>query len=89
MSKQTFKTTYISTNTDTVVKAAPGILHSITIGETAAGAITIYDNTSAASTVILVLKASIAEQTFVFDITFNVGLTITTAGSSKLQVSWE
>lgn len=35
-----------------------------------------------------VLKASIAEQTFIFDLQFNTGLTVTTAGASKLSVNW-
>ena len=83
-----FAPLYISTATTTVVKSGPGFLHSITIGETAAGAITIYDNTAGSGTVIQVLKASIAEQTFVFNVSFAVGLTIVTAGASKLSVSY-
>jgi hypothetical protein len=83
-----YSTAYISTATTTTVKSGAGTLHSITIGETAAGAITIYDNTAGSGTVILVLKASIAEQTFVFDADFSTGLTIVTAGASKLQVSY-
>lgn len=83
-----YSTAYISTATTTTVKSGAGVLHSITIGETAAGAITIYDNTAGSGTVLLVLKASIAEQTFIFDIDFGTGLTIVTAGASKLQVSY-
>jgi len=86
---KTYKTTYISTATTTVVKASTGMLHSITIGETAAGAITIYDNTAASGTVVAVLKASIAEQTFTFDVDCATGITIVTAAASKIQVSWE
>lgn len=83
-----YSTAYISTATTTTVKSGAGVLHSITIGETAAGAITIYNNTAGSGTVLLVLKASIAEQTFIFDIDFGTGLTIVTAGASKLQVSY-
>lgn len=86
---RTYKHTYISTATDTVVKSGAGVLHTITIGETAAGAITVYDNTSATGTVIAVLKASIAEQTFTLDVAFNTGCTITTAAASKLTVATE
>ena len=82
-----FNHTYISTATTTTVKSGTGRLHSITIGETAAGAITIYDNTAASGTIIAVLKASVAEQTFVFDVKFTTGLTIVTAAASKLTVS--
>ena len=87
--ERTYFNTYISTATTTAVKSGQGKLKSITVGETAAGAITIYDNTAASGTVICVLKASIVEQTFTFDIQFNTGLTILTAAASKLQVSYE
>lgn len=82
-------TKYISTATTTVLKTGAGNLDSITIGETAAGAITVYDNTAGSGTVIAVLKASIAEQTFDFKgAPFATGLTIVTAAASKLQVSF-
>lgn len=80
---------YIATNTTTVVKTGPGVLHTITLGETAAGAITVYDNTAASGTILAVLKASIAEQTFAFDLEFKIGLTIVTAGASKLTVAYQ
>lgn len=83
-----FQPAYISTATTTTVKSGTGRLHTITIGETAAGAITVYDNTAGSGTVIAVLKASIAEQTFTFDVKFTTGLTIVTAGASKLTVSY-
>ncbi len=79
---------YIATATTTTVKSGAGWLHAITIGETAAGAITIYDNTAGSGTVICVLKASIVEGTYVFDRAFTTGLTIVTAGASKLHVSY-
>lgn len=78
--------TYISTQTTTQVKIGAGQLDKITIGETAAGAITIYDNTSTAGTPIAVLKASIPEGTYEFGIKFKNGLRIVTAGASKLTV---
>lgn len=79
---------YISTATTTTLKSGHGQLHSITVSETAAGAVTVYDNTAASGTVLAVLKASVAEQTFIFDVAFNTGLTIVTAGASKLSVSY-
>jgi hypothetical protein len=80
---------YIATATTTVVKSTAGKLFRITLGETAAGAITIYDNTAASGTVIAVLKASIAEQTFEFGLPFRTGLTVVTAAASKLTVVYE
>lgn len=79
---------YISTATTTSIKTGHGVLHSITVGETAAGAITVYDNTAGSGTVLAVLKASVAEQTFVFDVSFNTGLTVVTAGASKISVAY-
>jgi hypothetical protein len=79
---------YISSATTTTVKSGAGVLHAIVIGETAAGAITIYDNTAASGTTIGVLKASIVEGTYIFDRAFSTGLTIVTAGASKLHVSY-
>jgi hypothetical protein len=80
--------TYISSATTTVVKSGAGMLHSIVVTETAAGAITVYDNTAASGTIKAVLKASVAEGTYTFDITFATGLTIVTAGASKITVSY-
>jgi hypothetical protein len=79
---------YISSATTTTVKSGAGVLHAIVVGETAAGAITIYDNTAASGTTIGVLKASIVEGTYVFDRVFSIGLTIVTAGASKIHVSY-
>jgi hypothetical protein len=78
---------YISTLTATIVKSTPGVLAAITVGETAAGAITAYDNASGASgTIIGVLKADISEGTYVFLGKFANGLTIDTAAASKITV---
>lgn len=79
---------YISSATTTVVKSGAGVLGKITLTETAAGTITIYDNTAGSGTVIAVLKAAIAEGTYVFDRGFTNGLTIVTAAASKLSVSY-
>ena len=81
--------TYISTATTTTVKSGKGILDKIILTETAAGTITIYDNTAASGTILAVLKASIAEQEFNFNCRFGTGLTIVTAGASKLTCIFE
>lgn len=81
--------TYISTATTTTVKSGKGRLARINITETAAGTITIYDNTAASGTVLGVFKASVAENCYEFNIRFQTGLTIVTAGASKLTVVWE
>ena len=82
----TGRPTYIATNTTTLVMTGPGKLWRIILGETAAGAITIYDALTATGTAKCVLKASIAEGTYEFGMEFKTGLTIVSAGASKLTV---
>lgn len=81
--------TYISTATTTTVKSGKGNLAKIVITETAAGTITVYDNTTATGTVIATFKASVVEGTYEFTCRFQTGLTIVTAAASKLTVVWE
>jgi hypothetical protein len=76
---------YIATaTTTTVAEQGDGVLHSITIGETAAGTITVTDDNGT----IAVLKASIAEGTYLFDIAWNGSLTVVTSAASKLTVAY-
>lgn len=81
--------TYISSATTTTPTTRQGKLIRIIVTETSAGAITAYDNDEASGTVIALLKASIAEGTYDFDVDFKNGLTIVTAGASKLTVVYE
>jgi hypothetical protein len=86
--RDNYKYTYISTQTTTIVDAAgSGQLVRIILGETAAGAITIYNEAAGGTTnVIGVLKASIPEGTYEFGVNYSVGLQIVTAAASKLIV---
>lgn len=86
--EQRFSYSHIATATTTAVKSASGFLHAITVNTTAAGAITIYDNTAGSGTIIGIIKASVVEQTFTFNVSFATGLTIVTAGASDLTVSY-
>jgi hypothetical protein len=79
----------ITSATTTTVESGSGVLRRIVLGTTAAGAITIYDNTAGSGTKIATLKASIAEGVYTFDCRFSTGLTIVTAGASDLTVIWE
>lgn len=76
----------ITTATTTTVKSLPGFLHSIIVGTTSAGSITIDDALTATTPTIAVLKASIPEGVYVFDCNFTIGLTIVTAGASDITV---
>lgn len=86
--EERFSYTNITSATTTTVKSGSGFLHCITINTTAAGTITIYDNTAGSGTKIGTLKASVAENTYYFDTTFGTGLTIVTAAASDITVSW-
>ena len=76
----------IAAGATTVVAIGYGVLHSIVVNSTAAGAITIYDNTAASGTKVATLKASIVEGTYTFDVEFRTGLTIVTAAASDITV---
>lgn len=79
----------ISTATTTLVKTGTGVLHAITINTTAAAIITIYDSLLGSGTKIGTIAASPAiGSTFRFDVAFITGLTIVTAGSSDITVSY-
>lgn len=81
--------TYISTATTTTVKSGKGNLAKIIITETAAGTITVYDNTTASGTILAVFKASVVEGSYEFNCRFGTGLTIVTGAASKVTVIWE
>lgn len=84
-----YSSTYISGATTTTVKSGRGVLRKIVITEAAAGAITVYDNTSGSGTIIAAFKASVVEGTYEFNTRFQTGLTIVTAGNTKITVIWE
>lgn len=93
--RDSYKYTYISTATSTnVTGMGTGVpttakLIRITIGETAAGAISIYDALPAETTTTVgVLKASIVEGTYEFGTTISRGIQVVTAGASKVTVVW-
>lgn len=78
---------YIATQTTTAVDSGQGQLVRIIVTETAAGAITIYDEAAGGTTTIIaVLKASIAEGTYEFGVQYKAGIQIVTAAASKLTV---
>jgi hypothetical protein len=59
-----------------------GVLHGVAVNTTAAGAVTIADQAGT----IAVLKASIAEGLYLFDVAFSGYLSITAAAASDLTV---
>ena len=86
--EQRYDYRHIATAATTAVKASPGFLHSVTVNTTAAGAITIYDSLAASGDVIAILKASVVENTFIFDVNCDIGITIVTAAASDITVNY-
>lgn len=77
----------VATNTTTTAKSGAGIFYGIVVNATAAGTITIYDNTSATGTKIGTLKSNIAEGTYNFHgVNFSTGLTVVTAAASDITI---
>ena len=75
---------HISTATTTHVATMSGVLHAISVNATAAGTITVADSLGT----IAVLKASIAEGTYLFDVQFVGNLDVTTGAASDLTVAY-
>jgi len=84
--KDNYKYAYIDSATTTQVDSGQGQLIRIVLGETAAGAISIIDNTTGSTVNLATLKASIAEGVYEFNVQYVTGLRIITAGASKLTV---
>lgn len=80
--------TYIATATTTQVFTGPGTLHAIVVNTTAAGAISVIDNTTGSTVNVASLKASVAEGTYTYNISMALGCRIITAGASDITVCW-
>ena len=85
--------TNITGQTTTTPKPASGFLHTVCLNTpTATSVITMFDNTAASGTKIgtITVVASPQPYCFIYNVSFNVGLTIVTAtASSDITVSWE
>ncbi len=73
----------------TLVKTGNGTLYRIIINLAAAATISIYDGVTAGGTLIGVMKASLAEGVYPFDLGFKDGLCIVTAGATDITVVYE
>ena len=80
----------ITTATTTVVKGGRGVLVSIILNETNAGAITVYDNTAASGTIIgTIAIGAAAGSVFPYLCQFSTGLTVVTAGADDITVVYD
>lgn len=82
------KYVHITTATTTVCKIGAGTLHRIVLNNPTNNAITVYDNTSAAVPAIAIIDPDASATPFeiVYDLDFQTGLTIVTAGTPDLTV---
>lgn len=85
--------TNITAQTDTIVKATPGVLHSITFNKPVATAVvTLYNNTTATGGAVIgtiTTPANPQPVTLTYDVEFTTGLSITTATASQdITISW-
>lgn len=80
--------THINTATTTVVRAYPGVLHTVIVNTpVASGTVTIYDNTAASGTIIAVISSATFEGTLTFDVFCTTGITVVTNGTSDITVT--
>lgn len=82
---------HIATATTTQIYTGQCVLVAIIVNTTAAGSITVYDESGSGTTVVVgILKASVAEGTYNFGapagITLTKGLKIVTAGASDITL---
>ena len=90
--RSSWKNTHIAGLATTVVKAAPGTFHGITINTkgSAATTITVYDNTAASGKVIAIIDPTTELGELVFDAECLIGITVVTAvgGFADITVLW-
>lgn len=78
--------TSLTPSATTVVKTGPGQLGRL-ITATATGNVTIFDNTAASGATILAASALVVG-TLVFNVQFNVGLTVVLSGAGVATVTY-
>ena len=91
---QSFQFANITTNATTQVKTGPTVLHTITINKAGASSntISVYNAASGTDNPIATIDGTAtAGQTFIFDISLNIGLRIITATgtAADITVSYE
>jgi hypothetical protein len=81
----------ISSATTTILKYGAGMLHNIVVNNPTNNAITVYDNTSAAGSVIAIINPGASATPFALDyhVPFGTGLTIVTAGTPNITCVYE
>lgn len=71
------------------VFTGPGVFGGIIINTTAAGAISLIDNTGGSTVNIGSLKASVAEGTYMYNCQIAAGLRVILAGATDATILWK
>ena len=79
----------INTNTTSTVKSGAGVLKRIVVNKigSSSNTCTIYDNTTAAGTIIGTIDPVHTQMVFEYDVVFNTGLTIVTATGTAADLT--
>lgn len=87
-----YKFANVTASATTTLVTGPGFLGSVMVNSTGAGAaetITIYDNTTSATTIIGTIAAPTQGQRYVYNCMFNVGLTVKNVSTtSNLTITY-
>jgi hypothetical protein len=82
--------TNLTAAASTVLKTGPGRLHRVQINRLAiASTVKLWDNTSAAGTVIALIDTTALRDTLIYELDFNTGLTVTLTGVPDVTVTWD
>jgi hypothetical protein len=84
--------TYTNISASTLIKTGAGIVKGIIINSHTTGTIKLWDNTSAATTVILeTISLNVGERSIPMDagIEFSTGLYVTIGGTANVTILWK
>lgn len=79
---------HLSGGTTSQVFTGPGTLHAIVVNTTTNTAMGVYDSVAALTGTLAVLKASIAENTYEYDVVCANGLYLTLGAAGDYTVVW-
>lgn len=80
---------HISAAATTVVKSGAGVLHTLSVNNlgTVASVTTVYNNTAGSGAVIAVINTLAGQESYIYDVAFDTGLTVVTTGTVAPDVT--
>ena len=79
--------TYVSSGSTSQIFSGKGVLFGLSVNSTFASSVVLYDGIASTTQPIVSLKASVAEQTFIYNCSISSGLYIT-YGAGNYTVLW-